>query len=88
MEQSVIDYIYYSDDEMRKQIETNVEFEALESRCNRLSEKLNALLTEEQKEVFKKYEDNMMEEYTVVSKMFFRKGVKVGIRIVAEGMFD
>lgn len=87
MDQSVIDYIYYNDD-MRNKIETDAEFEKLELRSGRVIEKLKAMLTEEQKEIFERLEEVVMEEYNIACKLYFRQGMKVGIRVVAEGMFD
>ena len=47
MEKSVIDYLYY-DDDMRKIIEVDAEFERIEMLSDRIAEKLKAKLTEEQ----------------------------------------
>ena len=47
MEMSVIDYLYY-DDDMRKIIEVDAEFERIEMLSDRIAEKLKAKLTEEQ----------------------------------------
>lgn len=88
MDNSVIDYLFYSDEEMRRKIETDVEFEKIELLIDRHREKLKASFTEEQTEMFERYEDDLSDEYNVVSRIFFRMGMKVGIRVVAEGMFD
>ena len=87
MEMSVIDYLYY-DDDMRKIIEVDAEFERIEMLSDRIAEKLKAKLTEEQLKEFYKLEETVMEEYSVATKLYFRQGVKVGIRIVSESMFD
>ena len=83
MEMSVIDYLYY-DDDMRKIIEVDAEFERIEMLSDRIAEKLKAKLTEEQLKEFYKFEETVMEEYSVATKLYFRQGVKVGIRIVSE----
>lgn len=87
MEHSIIEYLYY-DDDMRKEVESNVEFEDAERRINRIAEKLKATFTDEQNELFEKYVDNVDEEYLTATKLYFKKGIKIGVRIVAEGMFD
>ena len=87
MEMSVIDYLYY-DDDMRKIIEVDAEFERIEMLSDRIAEKLKAKLTEEQLKEFYKFEETVMEEYSVATKSYFRQGVKVGIRIVSESLFD
>lgn len=55
MEKSVIDYLYY-DDDMRKIIEVDAEFERIEMLSDRIAEKLKAKLTEEQLKEFYKFE--------------------------------
>lgn len=87
MERSVIENLYY-DDDMRKKIETDVEFEKIEMLSNRIAEKLKAKLTEEQLKEFLKFEDIVLDEFNVATKLYFKKGVKVGVRLVAESMFD
>ena len=87
MERSVIENLYY-DDDMRKKIETDVEFEKIEMISNRIAEKLKAKLTEEQLKEFLKFEDIVLDEYNIATKLYFKKAVKVGVRLVAESMFD
>lgn len=87
MEYSVIDYIIHSDDELRKRIETNVEYQDILRRQERLFEKLRNTLNDEQKELFEKFEENATDELNEITVMFFKMGMKLGIRLAAESMF-
>ena len=88
MEHSVIDYIIHNDDEMRKKIETSVEYEGILRRKDRIYEKLNNTLNDWQKELMNRLEDNEAEELNEIIVGYFKAGMKLGIRIVAEAMFD
>ena len=72
MERSVIENLYY-DDDMRKKIETDVEFEKIEMLSNRIAEKLKAKLTEEQLKEFLKFEDIVLDEYNIATKLYFKR---------------
>ena len=88
MEYSVIDYIIHNDDEIRQKIETNLEYQKILRRKDRIYEKLIEKLTDEQKELFDKLDDTEAEEMNEIILSYFKAGMKLGIRIVAEGMFD
>ena len=88
MEHSVIDYIINSNEEMHKKIEITVNYQNILRRKNRVYEKLIDMLNEEQKELFDKYMDNEDEEQGEIREGYFKMGMKFGIRLVAESMFD
>lgn len=88
MEHSVIDYIINNDDEMRKQAETTVEYQDILRRQDKLHEKLTNTFSDEQKDLFERFEENIIEEISEIVKSYFKMGMKLGVRLVAESMFD
>ena len=88
MEHSVIDYIMHTDDDLRKKIETTVEHKHILRKKDKFHEKFIATLTDKQKEDFDKCIELDLEELCVVVESYFKAGVKIGARFVAESMYD
>lgn len=87
MEQSLIDILFYNNG-MREKLEADPELDEIERRCDKLANELREMLTEQQRDLFEKYKDSIVDEYTVATRLYFRQGMKSGIRIVAEGVSD
>ena len=88
MEHSVIDYIMHTDDDLRKKVETTVEYKRILKRKDKFQEKFMAALSDEQKEDFNKYIELNIEELCVAIESYFKAGIKIGARFVAESMYD
>ena len=87
MEHSIIDFLIHTGD---------VHGEVKESRdCKRASDKrykiyeeLRKTLSEEQKEQFEKFVSLEIEEWALRNEGYFRLGIKTGVRLVSECIFD
>ena len=88
MENSVIDYIYETDQTIYDEVEKSKEYREASELVLKVYNKLKETLTDEQKEEFEKFIDNEGECETIKNRITFRCGVKYGVRIVAESMFD
>ena len=88
MDYSIIDYIVNNDVEIRKEVEAKLSYKAVLKRKDKIYEQLRDMLNEEQRELFDKFEETQAEELCEAIKSYFKAGMKIGIRVVAEGMFD
>ena len=62
------------------------EYRALLNLLNSNEEKLSATLTEEQKELFRKYTDSMREFHTVAERLLFKSSFSLGAKMMLEIM--
>ena len=62
------------------------EYKKLLELIYRNEEKLKAIMTDEQKELFEKYTDCVREHQTITDCLIFQNGFKLGARIMLEVM--
>ena len=65
---------------------SNKEYKKLVELICRNEEKLKAIMTDEQKELFEKYTDCTREFQTITDYLIFQNGFKLGARIMLEVM--
>lgn len=86
---TTIENLYYGNIvPAEKGIKKGSEYSKLLNLAARNEEKLSATLTKEQKILFEKYKDCTLEMYGISEKEAFVEGVKLGVKIVAETIFD
>lgn len=88
MEYSVIDYIIHSDTDINQIVEFSEEHQKLERKIERVCTALRETLTEEQKEQLDKLEELETQARCISGEKYFKAGMKLGVRLVAESMFD
>ena len=64
------------------------EYKKLQELICRNEEKLIATMTDEQKELFEKYNDCVREYQTITDCLIFQNGFKLGARMMAEVMAE
>lgn len=87
MEHSIIDIIL-NGDEFHEKLHREPEYYEAFQKMNKSLQKFKETLTDEQKKVFDELENSVWEEHCMKNENYFRAGVKVGVRLVAECMFD
>lgn len=88
MEQSIIDFILKSDETINDEVQADKTYCKASEKASKLYEKLRATLSEEQKDWFDRFLDWEAEQEEVKERKIFACGVKYGVRLVAECMFD
>lgn len=87
MEHSIIDYILHND-ETHEAVRNSKEYNKVSDKRYKIHNKLREMLTEEQREEFDKYIDLELEEFALSNEAYFKLGIKMGVRLVSESMFD
>ena len=87
MEHSIINYILHND-YTHKAVKYSEEYKKVSDKRFKVYEKLRNMLTDEQREQFDLFEELETEERCLKSESYFKLGVKVGVRLVSECMFD
>jgi hypothetical protein len=64
------------------------EYKTAVSHVNITRDKLDEILTEEQKEVFEEYITQWDEMSSIVEEEIFKTGFSLGLRIAAESLYD
>ncbi len=64
------------------------EYKELTALKQKVYDKLFETLSKEQKGLMKKYEDLESDAHVIYEEAYFRLGVKTGVRLTAECMFD
>ncbi len=88
MEHSVIELILKSDETINDGLQADKTYCKASEKASKLYEKLRATLSEEQKDWFDRFLDWEAEQEEVKKRKIFACGVKYGVRLVAECMFD
>ncbi len=88
MEHSIIDFIMNNDEETCKKVQADIKYKKISEKRYEIYLQLYEMLTKEQKEFFDKFEDLEIDELCRSTEIYFKEGVKVGIRLVAESMFQ
>lgn len=88
MEHSIIDYIIHSDTDINQMAEFNEEHQKIERKLERVCTAFRETLTEEQKEQLDKLQELATLERCILGEKYFKAGMKIGVRLVAESMFD
>ena len=87
MEHSIIDYILYNDN-THDAVKYSEEYKKISRERMKIHDKLEGMLTEEQKQVFNEYVNSELGEIALSNDAYFKLGLKVGVRLVSECMFD
>lgn len=88
MEHSIIDFIMYNNEETGQKLQADRKYKKISEKRYEIYLQLYEMLTKEQKEVFDTFENLGTDELCRTSEIYFKEGVKVGIRLVAESMFN
>lgn len=88
MEHSIIDFIMYNNEETGQKLQADRKYKKISEKRYEIYLQLYEMLTKEQKEVFDTFENLGTDELCRTSEIYFKEGVKVGIRLVAESMFQ
>lgn len=88
MERSVIDFIFNSEDTVDDEVQADKNYRKASEKSLELYDRLMATLSEEQKDVFDKFLEWHADEESIKLEKTFKCGVKYGVRLVAECMFD
>ena len=87
MEHSVIDYLLHNDD-THEAIKYSKEYKKVSDTRYKIYNELMAMLTEEQKEKLDKFVNLEIDEFALSNEAYFKSGLKAGVRLVSECMFD
>lgn len=87
MEHSIIDFMLYNGG-VYEEIKYSDKYERLRTKESELYDEFTKSLNKEQNEQFEKFIKILMDEECEASESYFRMGVKVGVRLVSECMFD
>ena len=87
MEHSIIDFIVH-DDDMHASVKYSKEYEKVSDKRYKIHDKLREMLSDEQKELFDRYVNLELDEFALSNEAYFKFGLKVGARFVAESMYD
>ena len=87
MEHSIIDFLLHND-YTHEAVKYSEEFKRISDERMKLHNKLKEMLTEEQSRLFNEYVNSELGEFALSNDAYFRLGIKVGVRLIAECMFD
>ena len=87
MEHSMIDFLLHNDD-MHEEVKYSKEYKRVSDRRYKIYEELRGMLTEEQRQQFDKFVNLEIDEIALSNEAYFKTGIKVGVRLVSECMFD
>lgn len=88
MERSIIDYVYETDETINDEVYKNKDYREASERALKIYGKLKQTLTDEQKAELEKFIENEAEQEDIKNRITFRCGIKYGVRVVAESMYD
>ncbi|MDE7439646.1 MAG: hypothetical protein K2N23_03975, partial [Clostridia bacterium] len=88
MERSIIDYVYETDESIYDEVKKSKEYREASERALKIYDKFTKTLTDEQKEELEKFLENEAEQEDMRVRITFRCGIKYGLRLAAECMFD
>ena len=88
MEHSVIDLILDSEETINDEVQSDKTYRKASDKALELYEKLKATLSKEQNDWFDRFLDWEAEQEDIVMRKYFKCGVKYGVRLIAECMFD
>ena len=86
MEYSIIDFMLCNG--VYEEIKYTKEYKRVSEKRFRIHEELTEMLTEEQKELFDKFVNLEIDETALSNEAYFKFGMKMGIRLLSECMFD
>ena len=84
----ILEEFWYGNIEPTEYDTSSKEYKKLQELICRNEEKLNATMTDKQKERFQKYSDCVREYQTITDCPIFRNGFKLGARMMLEVMED
>lgn len=84
MQKSIIDYIFLYDDRIYSDIERTKDYNKFLEKSNRRYEKLMAELSEEHKKLFEEFANNEIDKEAESEEIFFKAGLKLGMRLAFE----
>ena len=87
MEHSIIDFLLHND-YTHEAVIYGKEYKQVSDKRFKIHNKLREMLTDEQREEFDKYVDLEIEEFALSNEAYFKSGLKVGVRLLSESMFD
>ena len=87
MEHSIIDFLLHYDT-THQAVKYSDEYKSILDERMKIHNKLIEMLTKEQREQFNKYIDSELGEFALSNDAYFKLGMKMGIRLAAECMFD
>lgn len=87
MKHSIIDYILHND-ETHDEVRESKEYRRVSDKRFEIYEALSESLTDEQKKMFEEFENLGTDEECMRCDEYFKLGLKIGVRFVAESMFD
>ena len=87
MERSIIDFILHRDD-LHEGIRENKEYRRISDKRYKIYERLMETLSQEQKELFENFVNLEIDEFAIRNDDYFKMGVKIGVRLVSECIFD
>lgn len=87
MEHSIIDFML-NDGGVHEKIKCSDKYEKYRQEETKLYNEFTKTLNEEQQEQFEKFIEILMDEECEASETYFKMGVKIGVRLASECMFD
>lgn len=87
MEHSVIDFILNEDMDISGKVYVKLQDSDKVRERDKFYNQLRDMLTDEQKNLFDKYCELEVDETRISNDTYFKEGVKIGVRLVAESMF-
>lgn len=84
MKKSIIEEICFNNERLIERVELSEEYKKLSHNAHIFYTKLNEVLNDEQKEIFKDYMDSEMGVCAEGESLFFKEGLKVGLRLALE----
>ena len=91
MEHSIINLIIKNEDrlhELVQKITKSAEYIKISERMDRAYDNFIKTLSKDQIELLNRLEEHEADEQVMVNESYFRTGVKLGVRLLAECMFD
>ena len=87
MEHSIIEYILHND-YTHEAVQYSKEYEKVLDERMKIHNKLREMLTDEQRKQFDEYVNSELGEIALSNEAYFKLGIKMGVRLVSESMFD
>lgn len=88
MKNSIIEYIFMADDRIFSDIQRTKEYNKLSDKAYSRYKKLTAELSEEHKKLFEEFADLSTDEEAEAEDIFFKAGLKLGMRLAFECIND
>lgn len=84
MQKSIIDDVFLSDDRVYSNIERTKHYNKISEEAYSRYEKLTAELSEEHKKLFEEFADLELDKQAEGEDIFFKAGLKLGMRLAFE----